>query len=82
MHLRDTSTEMKYQGATAYVSCIWLSDDRAVPSTGNDSYRAALAFVGPDVSAYGFVPAKKLIYVVSSQGTYLIPYKVGPAKNR
>ena len=87
MHLRDTNTKMTYKGATAFVSCVWLSDDRAIPipkrpgKTVNqsDSYKAALVFAGPDILTYGFLPSKNMVYVVSQSGNYLVPFSYGPS---
>ncbi len=79
LELRSTSTEMEFKGATARVTSIWLWDHKAVPFNGSDSYQAALVFTGPDVDAFffgfGFVPGQNLVHVVSSQGSYLIPFE-------
>jgi len=88
MHLRDTHAEMKYKDGTAAITCVWLTDDRAVPYPpqkpgdravyiGQDSFRAAVVFAGPDILDYGFLPGRNLVYVVSQFGSYLVPFSVG-----
>lgn len=88
LHLVARRQEMAFRGAKSYVTCIWLTHDRAVPFTRivkgkvirvNEPYRAAVVFAGADVTEYGFLPRRDLIYVVSSFGSYLIPFETKPA---
>jgi hypothetical protein len=89
MHLRATETEVTHKGAKAYVTCVWLSSDRAVPYTTQEKgktvrvdkpYKAALVFAGADVYDYCFLPGRKMVFVVSGFGNYLVPYKIAPVE--
>ena len=73
MHLAETHAVTKYKKASAHVSCVWLSDDRAVPFTRvvkgktykiKEPYQAALVFAGADVIDFGFLPSRNIVYVV------------------
>ena len=88
LHLGATSQVMTYRDARSPVTCIWLTHDHAVPFTRkvegkivqvNEPYRAAVVFAGADVMAFGFLPGRDLIYVVSGFGCYLVPYETKPA---
>jgi len=74
MHLRDTESEMTYQGSSAYVSCVWLTHDRSVPPERGKDHRAALVFAGSDLVTYGFVPGRDLVYIVTQQDSYLVNF--------
>lgn len=74
MHLRDTQREMNYQGSSAYVTCVWLTHDRSVAPERGPNHRAALVYAGADVIAYGFVPGRELVYVVTQEGSFLVKW--------
>ena len=42
---------------------------------GREEDRAAVVYSGVDVYAYGFVPHHDLVYVVSHDGTYFVPFE-------
>lgn len=74
MHLRDTEREMTYQGSSAFVTCVWLTHDRSVPPERGPNHRAALVYAGADVIAYGFIPGRELVYVVTQEGSFLVKW--------
>jgi hypothetical protein len=69
MRLVEQQTTLKHKGAEAYVSTIWLEHGRA---KGNDS---AVVESCLDMRAFGFVPGRKEIYLVTDQGVDLVEYK-------
>lgn len=87
LELRATSANMEFKGATARVSSIWMWDHKAIPfpddpqSMRGHSYQAALVFTAPDIDSFGFVPGQDLVYIVSSQGNYLIPFETKDAQS-
>jgi hypothetical protein len=75
MTLSHKELEQKFEGATAYISTIWISHQGAVLEPGQRAInRAALVTAQPDVYAYGFVPGRNAVYVVSAQGTMIVPF--------
>ncbi len=80
MHLRDTEQEMAYAGSSAFITCVWLTHDRFVATGRGPQHRAALAYAGPDVITYGFLPGRDMVYVVTQTGSLLVPWKLSPAE--
>lgn len=89
MHLSVVRSTSVFKEAKAYLSCVWLTHDLAVPYTRSikgkiikikQPYKAALAFAGPDVVEFGFLPGRDIIYVISMSGTYLVPYRLRAVK--
>lgn len=72
MKLTQQRVERKFKGGEALVDLIWLECKGAVGDA-----RAALVFAGPDVQAYGFVPNKSEVYVVSEGGSFIVPIEFG-----
>lgn len=77
LHLTDSRTTLKFRDAKCFLTSIWLYHDRPRPARPElKPDRAAVAFAGPDVLTYGFLPGKNLIYVVSAFGSYLVPFQL------
>jgi hypothetical protein len=85
LHLVATETTMKLRDELAYVTCVWLTHDhpegRPNPPGSNPerASKAAVVFAGADVLFYGFLPGRKLVFVVSSFGCYLVPFEIEKA---
>lgn len=81
MHLAEEEVTLERNDAEAYVSAIWLDHDKAVAV--KDAFsgemvqdRTALVYAGADVFGFAFVPKRKLVAVVTAEGTALVPYSV------
>jgi hypothetical protein len=84
MSLAETEATMKHEGATAYVSALWLCHAKSVPPPDHDAglagpwRRAALVDVAPDIVAYGFVPGRDMVWITSHLETWLVPFERRP----
>lgn len=82
LHLMVTETTMKLREELAYVTCVWLTHDhpegRPSPpgSKPERPSKAAVVFAGADILAFGFIPGRNMIFVVSSFGCYLVPFQI------
>jgi hypothetical protein len=63
---KDTITR---RGADALVSTIWLDHSQAMGDR-----RSALVFAGADVLYAGFVPNKNLVWVITAESSYVVPF--------
>ena len=71
--------------ADASITAVWLDSDKGVEIQDSVSRqlvqdRTALVYVGADVYWMVFVPNKKLISVLTSNGTAIVPYAVEPRR--
>jgi hypothetical protein len=73
LRLVEEKQEVKHKGATAYLSTIWLE------LTNGDKTDAGLVGFAPDLWAFGFVPGRDAVYLVTNNGSYLVPLEVKPA---
>lgn len=77
LHLGKTEVRTSYQGADAYLTCVWISSDRAIPRSKDDFHKAALVYAGPDLYYAAFVPGRNQVCIVSSDGWFMVPYTLG-----
>jgi hypothetical protein len=71
--LETRKDDLTYKGAHAFATSIWL-----VPNSDGAKSPAAFVAISPDYLSCGFVPGKNEIYIVSEQGTQVVPYKLTP----
>ena len=83
MHLVKDETTIQRNEAKAYITTVWLDDDKAIEMRGSepDEYvqdRTALVYAGADVFSFSFVPNRKLVAIRTYEGTAFVPYVVKP----
>ena len=76
MHLEAVDTLSEYKGASAPITCIWLTHDRTRATRGKK--RPALIYAGADVFQWAFVPGRNMVCVFTSVGSYFVPFKIEP----
>lgn len=75
LRLVSQDATLEFRGASAYGTAIWLTEDRELPDKGRpDDPRATLAYFGPDVRAFAFVPGRDQAYVVTDAGSFIVPF--------
>jgi hypothetical protein len=73
MQLVDQKQTLIRKGSEAFVSTIWLDHASAIGQR-----RSAVVFAGLDVYYFGFIPKQDLICILTSDGTYFVPYAAEP----
>ena len=87
MHLLIDQSTLKRNDAEAYVTAVWLDHDKSVAFRDDDTGemvqdRTALVYVGVDVYAAWFIPNRKLVSIMTNEGTALVPYVVKPRPDK
>ncbi|MCH8273606.1 MAG: hypothetical protein IH851_02315 [Armatimonadetes bacterium] len=80
MELVSEETTLVFSGSEAYVSVVWLVHRRAVPNPDEEgeAYCAAVVDVCLDLTDYGFVPGRSMVYLITQYETKLVPFEEVP----